>query len=208
VGQRVHLQGSNSMENSTLTHRFSPIRMQRRRSGCGAMQPVPPMAEYAFQYSEQHLVTSASRYRQHVLTRFWLSPFKLVGFVGLAALLVFGLYNSLVVPSAIFAAALVLLILGPRIDYWVMKRRFRRSPFYNSDVRILVTPDGIVSSDAISRVELAWSAFTKARRFPDGLLVVLGQAQFYWLPDSALHTGTVSEVENLLRLNIARYLGA
>lgn len=165
------------------------------------------MAEYEYQFTEQHLVASASRYRQQAAARLWLFIFKLVGIVGAAALLGLCLYSRLVWPSAIFAILIVLLALGPRIDYWVMKRRFRRSPFYNGDVRVWISSSGVVSSDPQCKVELAWSAFTEAHRFPDGFLVLFGPQQFYWWPDSALRDGSVSEVESLLSGHVVRYVG-
>lgn len=56
---------------------------------------------------------------------------KVIGFLGLGALLAACLYGKLALPSVILASFLLLLAIGPRFDYWVAKRRFRKSPFHN-----------------------------------------------------------------------------
>jgi hypothetical protein len=165
------------------------------------------MAEYSFRFTEQHLVTTASRLRQQARSRFWRSPLKLICFIGLGGLFVLCAYNLIVMPSVVFGVFLVLLAAGPRLDYWVMKWRFRSSPFYNSDIHVSVTSKGYVATDTKSRVELAWSAFTKATRFPDGFLVLSGPHLSFWWPDAGLTSGSISEVESLLRGNVAEYHG-
>jgi len=165
------------------------------------------MAEYSFRFTEQHLVATASRLRQQARSRFWQSPIKFLCFLGLGLLFVFCAYHFIVMPSVVFGVFLVLLAAGPRFDYWLMKRRFRRSPYYDNEYRISVTPSGYLASSTQSRVELAWSAFTKAQRFPDGFLVLTGPQVCYWWPDSSLVTGSISEVESLLKQNVPEYHG-
>jgi YcxB-like protein len=140
-----------------------------------------------------------------VLKRWWLYPVKLICFVGLLALLGVSIYGKAIIPSMTFATFLVLLALGPRINIWLMLRRLRRSPFYNSDVLMTVTPDGYISQSEGSRSELTWRAFTKIRRLRDGFLVFMGVDNCYWWPDSAISTGSVPEVESTLRAAVADY---
>jgi hypothetical protein len=162
------------------------------------------MAEYRLHYTEAFLVESFERYRKQQ-TRFWWHSFKLTGFVGIAVLLSLCLYDKLLVPAALLAALLVLLLLGRHLDYWFMRRRFRRSPFYNNNVLVAVYPDGYISRSANGTVELSWRAFTKVRRFKDGFLVFTGPQQFDWWPDAALCRGNLKAVEAIVRSEILDY---
>ena len=163
------------------------------------------MAEYSLRFTEKYAMESVARFRQQLRSRLWLCPLRLIGFVGLVGLVGICLYDFVIAPAVIFGAMLVVLVSGPKIDNWLMKRRFRRSPFHDGDFRITVTREGFASTGAKTRVELAWSAFTQARRFPDGFLVQFGTQQYYWWPDVALAVGSVGEVEQLLRLNVPQY---
>ena len=165
------------------------------------------VAEYRFRFSEQHLVTTVTRFRQQARSRLWQLPVKMLCFIGMSVLFAFSLYNLILMPSVVLGVLIALLALGPRLDYWFMKRRFRRSPFYNNEMHISLTPNGYAASSTYSRVEVAWGALTKARRFPDGFLVFSGPQVCYWWPDTSLTGGTVAEVENLLKQHVAEYVG-
>jgi hypothetical protein len=95
-------------------------------------------------------------------------------------------------------------LLSTKVDSYLIRRQFRQSPFYNSMLQISVQPSGFVSIDPLSRVELSWSAFTRVTRFTDGFLVYSG-TQFWWWPDAALSAGSVAEVSDILRAEIAQF---
>lgn len=162
------------------------------------MSTLPPI-EYNIDFNEDHIVESFRRYKQQRPTRFWFMPLKVLCFVGLAALLGLCLYSRLWVPALAFGAFLMLLAIGPKLDDWLIRRRFRRSPFYGLEVSVCLSERGFASADAKSKVELAWSAFSGVRRFDDGFLAFSGTGLFYWWPDRALKTGTVAEVAELLQ---------
>ena len=166
------------------------------------------MPEYRIRFTEDHLVEMASRYRKQSYARLWLSPIKLLCFLGLAALFAITAYNFILVPSVVVGVFLLLLAVGPRIDYWLMRRRFRSSPFYDCEMHISLSTDGLTSTDPKTRLELKWSAFTKAYRFVDGFLLFSGPQIAYWWPDSALSDGTIADVERLLRDHVPEYRGA
>jgi hypothetical protein len=113
-------------------------------------------------------------------------------------------------PGVGFLVALVpltflfLLALGPRIDYWFMKRRLKKSPFYGNELLINVAESGVSLTTPGSKTELSWSVFTMAHYLSDGILVFLGPSQFEWWPNAALVVGHRGEVERVVRLHVAR----
>lgn len=108
-------------------------------------------------------------------------------------------YKKAWLTFAIFTALTCLLAASRRLDHWMFIRRLRKSPFYLDEVEIVLSLEGFISTETKSRVEFKWGVFTDAVRFPDGFLLLVGQHQFYWLPHSALASGSASEVEALLR---------
>jgi hypothetical protein len=167
-------------------------------------------AQYRFRFSEDHLLTSFLRYRQQVWWRraflglkwFLAIPFALAlalavyaGSKGLAAL--FG---------GIFGAVLGALLLGWRIDAWLIRKRFRKSPFHNDEIAFAMSESGshVVGRD--SEVRVGWTKFTRARRFEDGLLLFQGPGYFNWLPDAAaVDATTVENAQRLARTHVQDY---
>ena len=98
---------------------------------------------------------------------------------------------------------LVLLALGPKIDYWLVKRRLRKSPFYGNELVVTVADSGVSLETPKSKAEVSWSAFTKAHYVSDGILIFLGPSQFEWWPNLRLVVGHTSEVEGLVRRHVA-----
>lgn len=54
-----------------------------------------------------------------------------MGFVIFAYLLWHDGEKVLIAPIVVFGLFLALLAVGPQFDFWLARRRFRRSPFYN-----------------------------------------------------------------------------
>jgi len=167
-------------------------------------------AQYRFRFSEDHLLTSFLRYRQQLWWRRSFLGLKWVLAVPFAAALSFAVYGGAKVLAAvfggIFGAILGALLLGWRIDAWLIRRRFRRSPFHNDEITFSISGSGshVVGRD--SDVRIGWSTFTRARRFPDGLLLFQGPGVFNWLPDAAaVELAGVKEAENLVRTYVADY---
>ena len=160
--------------------------------------------EYRIHFSEEHLLTSLKRYRQLI---WWMRPF-FRGFTLLLAALSLALSVIYQVPQAavFFGVALVTLPFTRPLDVWLVRRRFRRSPYHNDDVVFQLSEIGSHAVGRNSEVRLSWGAFTKARRFKDGLLLVQGAHVFNWLPDSAARDfDAVKQAQELVRARIADY---
>lgn len=175
------------------------------------------MNEYRVPYNEQYVLSSVERYRRQRRVYPWFIFAKAVCGFGLALLILIVAYGALASPSKsgpLFFVAivpgvfLVLLFLGPRIDYFVLKRRLRKSPFYGEELKIVLSQDGVIVDTAKSQTSLKWSAYSRARRLATGFLIFTEPTVFQWLPDSALAQGSLTDVTDLLRRSIPAYENA
>jgi len=165
-------------------------------------------AEYRYKYTADLMIEGLQRYRQQHHQRLWMPWLRGVSFIGLAALIAVSAYGRALLPGLIFLLFLLFLVAGPRLDYYLMRRRHRKSPFFNSDVTVQLSADGCVIADANSRSNLYWPLFTGGHRFKDGFLVLHGAQQFQWWPDECLTVGLVRDVATLLRSRVPALTGA
>jgi hypothetical protein len=174
------------------------------------------MNEYHITFDEQYVVDSLDCYRRQRHVYPWFIAVKFLCGLGLAALLgiiVFGVITTtgnsapLIVIGAVLCAFLFFLAMGPRLDYFFLKRRLKKSPFYGDQIRIEISDDGVVVKTERSVSALQWSAFTKAKRTNSGFLVFTEPTQFHWWPDAFLVAGEPRHVDKLLKRKVALYQG-
>jgi len=140
---------------------------------------------YRFRFTDEFLVAAMLKYRSQL---WWRRPFQ--GLKWVLALALAGLFALCVAyqlrwPALAFAAVLGALVLGWPIDKALLLWRFRKSPFRDDDLEFTLSDVGVLTVGKTSEIRLAWSAYTKARRFNDGLLLFQGPHLFNWLPDTA-----------------------
>ncbi len=163
------------------------------------------MPEYRFLFGEDFLIQGFQKYRKQHGTRCVFIAIKSVASILLVALVAFAVAHR-IWGLTIFLIALVILIFnGHRMDFWLFKRRFRKSPYRNENIIITLTADGFHAVGLKSNSKLTWAAFTKARRFRDGFLLFQGPGLFNWLPDAALAAGAAAEVAYLIEANVKDY---
>lgn len=175
------------------------------------------MNEYRVIIDEKHVIELLSRFREQRITDQWFTVVKTICAAGLVALMAIVLYAAFFLPnkgtSGLILIALVpafflfLLLLGPRIDYFFLKRGMKKSPHYGNEAQITVTDSGVSVQTPISHTTLSWSVFTQARRLAHGYLLFSGPSDIYWWPDSALTAGTPDAVALMLRANVTSYVG-
>jgi len=175
------------------------------------------MNEYHFIYDEEYVLGAAFRIRRQRKVYPWFIAVKTVCYLGLAVLLALlvlvAAKSQTGQPAIALLLALVpcffifLLLLGPRIDYFLLRRSLKKSPFYGGQTEISVAESGVSVRTPKSNLTLSWAAFTQARRIKDGFLVSLEPGAIQWWPDSALALGTTTSVRDLLRANITSYDG-
>ncbi len=160
------------------------------------------MIRYSTEIDEALLVESAERFRAQSAGRFGRYGLKIICALGLGIFLMIALWARVWVVAVVVLLFVGLLLVGPRIDFWLMKRRLRMSPFYRQRLEVCLSPEGFSEVGKLSKTELAWAAFTGVVRVEDGFLIFSGPKVFHWLPDRALIEGDLSQAESLLREHI------
>jgi hypothetical protein len=167
-------------------------------------------ADYRFRLTEEHLLTSVLRYRQQIW--WWRQLLRLKWPLGivlgvLAAFFVCkGIRIAAVSLGGLFGAIAGALLLGWRIDAWLIRRQLRRLPYYNDEILFCLSESGAHGLGLNSEVRLGWAAFTKACRFEDGVLLFQGPGLWNWLPDSAAASAAaVATAQELARAHIRDY---
>ena len=168
------------------------------------------VAEFRVRYDETYLICAFARHRRQL---WWRGPYDVVRWslaVVMGVLTGIAVYGGALIPAVIlggFTGALLgAILLGDPIDAWLIKRRLRKSPFHNNDLVFRLTADEIHVVGNNEETHLKWSAFSKARRFPDGLLMYQGPQFFNWLPDSgASNPETPAEARDLSRTRVKDY---
>jgi hypothetical protein len=172
------------------------------------------MSQYQVTYNEDYILNSLEQYRRQRHVYPWFIAIKIVCALGLALLIAIVLHGMITTSGKTapllmvfftLAAFLVLLLQGPRLDYMLLKRRLRKSPFYGDEINISVSEDGVSFKTQRSQATLNWSAFTFARRVGTGFLVFTDPKTSHWWPDAALTNGTLAEIKHHLRTNIPNF---
>ena len=161
-------------------------------------------------YTEEYLLQALARYRAQL---WWRGQYGFLRWVlaGMLALLTaVAFYHRTFMPAYVLGgflgALLGAIFLGGPIDAWIAKRRLRKSPFHNNDLlfRISMTELHVTGTNEDSH--LKWSAYSKARRFSDGLLLFQGPSFFNWLPDSAAVDATsIEQARAIARAQVKDY---
>jgi hypothetical protein len=161
--------------------------------------------EYRIELDEDYLVTALRRTRELKpggrrprWTKWLIGPL----FLGFGVLI-------LALGNWFGGSALLLMgaatILGDKLDDALARRSFRRSPYFETELRIGLGESSCKVADAQADQELDWKLFPKARAFDDGILLESVEGHARWLPNSALVSGTQAQAEELLRAKVANF---
>jgi len=157
------------------------------------------MATYVFKYDDAYLVESFDRARRIGWSKYFRGALKAICLTGVLLLLAISLYAG-ITQIAVFCMLLIFALgIGPRIDYYIARRRLRKSVFYNTETRLDLDSTKLVSTYPTGQAESNWTPFSKAVRLADGFLVYFDNNRPHWWPDSALREGTIGEVADLFR---------
>lgn len=167
---------------------------------CSAVEPISPMVRFEFRFSDEFLREAFRRNRRSRAWDRWWAALKVFLALVLIALMIALVHVRAVV--VILGGLLAFLLLSFRIDEWWMTKRFRKSPYRDELVRISLSPEGFSAKQEKGEVTLDWSAFTRARRFSDGVLLFQGPGVFNWLPFKRMTSGKIEEVDELVGAKI------
>lgn len=163
------------------------------------------MPTFEIMLSESFAIEMFGRYYQSQWFARFVIPLRVFGGVLFASLAVIGIVVGTYISAVFLALFVPLAIFSKRIENRILVWRIRKSPYMFERVRIELSPEGFTAVQAKGNAHMNWSAFTAARQFDDGFLLLQGPSQFNWLPVSAMTQGSAGEVEELLRKNIADY---
>jgi|GEM_PF-829262 len=167
----------------------------------GPLRNSKMQISYRFQFSQAHVLTGFLRNLQQV----WWVRFKWPLALLFALALAVCVYEGLPVLAVVFAVGIALLLSAPAIARLAL-HRFRKSPFYNDEIDFSLSESGSHARGRHSEVRHGWEAYTKARRFKDGLLLCHGPDAFHWLPDAAAaDPAAIAAAQQLARARIRDY---
>ncbi|MEO6103424.1 MAG: hypothetical protein ABIP44_07285 [Pseudoxanthomonas sp.] len=156
------------------------------------------MIRYEILMDEKHLAEALSRRRMLGVGRYIRGGVKIACLIGLLILLGILIYAGKAQLTVFVGFLIVLLGIGPLLDYLLLRQRLKKSPFYKSVATIELTEEGYSHNTLHSSGSWSWSTVKKVRRLSDGFVIVDVSDQAYWWPDSGLRAGTKDEVLELL----------
>ena len=163
------------------------------------------MIEYKFKYTVSHFINGYRHYKKQIKYRFLLYVFYLSIMLLFSSIAVLSYYKDEIALVYFFGALTFIPFWGSLIENYILRRKLKKSPFYNNIVSVKINEEGLKNSDNHASLELAWSAITKAREFPDGYMLFTGPNVYYWLPDIALEVGEKDLLNKLIDKNIQDY---
>jgi hypothetical protein len=131
-------------------------------------------------------------------------PLRLTTQFGFLALILGGTFLSVVVAPLGFKVGITLIIValvffgGVALAKWCVYRRLRRRADFGTEVTLTMSAAGLVGSGPQAEGKWSWSAYPRAVRYSDGIML-LRRGVIRWLPDSALLVGTPEDATALTR---------
>lgn len=160
------------------------------------------MIKFHFKFDNQFVVDSFNKYRrQHAIRNTWFIIKIILTFVFMI-LSIISIYHGDYKLVYFFAAVIILMIYGHKIDYFIIKYQNRKSPYLNEHVEIYLSENGFHAVSSKSETKAKWSIFTKAVVFRDGFLLFQGPRLFNWLPLKNISEGSVDKLSDLIKNNI------
>lgn len=163
------------------------------------------MIRYVLTNDETLLRDATKQIRAFAWTRWLGGLLKLVCFLGLGGLLALAVYGRLWVISAAFGFFFFLLVLGPRLDYWVALRRLKRSDQFASKTEVTLSDTGIEMTSPFGSANLKWNFLRRVVRRKTGFILFFDQDPPRWWPDASLVEGRKESVEDMFRRNTPAY---
>jgi hypothetical protein len=163
------------------------------------------MVTYTLRLSDDYIIEAYSRHRSRRNTGWLHWPIKALCAAGLFALLALGIFARIYAIAIIAAFFLALLAAGPQFDYWVTRRRWRRHPQFNEEVRVDISEDCVSFTSEKSSGTSQWSAYTSGLQHPTGVMLYAAAWDYRWFPDAAITSGTREQAHRIFRSQLRQY---
>ena len=167
-----------------------------------AFAEIKLMAEYLIYFDDGFLIQSFRRHWGLQPSRVAFKVVKACAAVLLAVACLSSAVQGWVGMAVFWVILIVVLLMSHQVDYWLMRRRFRRSPYRGETVRLSVEPEGVYSVAGTHEATFKWLAYTRAIGLPDGIMLYQGPSVFQWLPDASLVSGNRRDVEQVVRSHV------
>ena len=160
-------------------------------------------ATYRFCFSEDHLVESHRRFQQRSSWRRLFFTLRWAFSLLMGGLFALMVYQQQRWAALFFAAAFGAVAFGGPIETWLIRRRFRKSPFLDEELTFVFSEVDVHVCGPNQDTRMSWALYTHACQFADGVLLFQGSHVFTWLPDiAASGEADASGLRDLVRAKI------
>jgi hypothetical protein len=163
------------------------------------------MLSAEFIYSEDFLNEALLHHGKTKTSRKVFSATKVVCLVLLLGLSALMFVDSKFIGGAIFIGFSALLIFSRSIDGYFVTRRFRKSPYWNSRIKMLLDESGVSTVSELGTTSLRWNAFTAAIGLKEGFLLYQGPGVFNWLPTRFFTQPDRTQIADFLKSQVKKY---
>jgi hypothetical protein len=99
---------------------------------------------------------------------------------------------------------IILLLVSPWLDYALSKRRIKKSRLFNDTIKFSISSEGCKAISSHSNSQYDWHCITNATRLKDGVILFFSKTQLIWLPDSLIKTGSVNQLNDIIKSNVLK----
>jgi hypothetical protein len=165
------------------------------------------MITYVVRFDDNYAVDSLRQHRALAKSRWLHWPLKIICGLGMLALAALGVAIKSYVIAGAALLFLALLAAGPYLDYFVVKRRYRKQPLYGAETTIELSEDGIKFTSQHYNSDVHWPSLASARGFTNGLMLYLAPWHYFWLSDAACRSGDPDRARKIARSKLTKYHG-
>ncbi|MEM1293997.1 MAG: YcxB family protein [Verrucomicrobiota bacterium] len=163
------------------------------------------MPKFEFTFTEEHFLTIFQKRAQISKQALVFKILRILLLVPLAFLFYATLQTGETILMVVIILIALLLLFSKVIERWMLIQSFRNSPFRNEQISIQLTDEGYIGEGTVGSTKLGWTAFTKAVRFEDGLLLFQGPGLNNWLPFSTLVEGSPDDVAGFVQSKVSDF---
>ena len=157
--------------------------------------------------SDAHLLEGLRRHQDLKFTRKAVFAFKgvcLAALLGIAGVMFFGVKS--IWGGLLMLGFGVLLIFSRAVDRWILRYRFRKSPYRDRRVKIEFADEGLRTTSELADSVIRWEAYSRAVRVQTGFLLYQGPNAFTWLPATSFErSANLDAVAECFRRNVKEY---
>ena len=157
-----------------------------------------------FKFTEDFALETLRHYWRHKHHVGWTVKLLIFVPIVLTALVLFHLgYPVLAIGFGVTGG---LLFVAQQVDYWLVRRAFRQSPYRDEEVTIVFNEEKVHVRSSKQDSRLEWNVFTQAAFFRKGILFFQGPKSPLWIPFSALtRTDQADTLIALVRSKISEH---